>query len=186
MIWFWLSRIDCAVPKYLHLVFPAIVVGIQFRLFIYPLFPYGVPPWQWHIENIMNSSFLRKLWLVFLLSDKMKHLERPKELCLQLLVALALDIFAVQSNFLIGKIALGFDSFILSPFLKFLGKVEVFLANSYQLSEFCWYFVYRLGLGVGVNILLVWHPRVVATIQLEKRMTGASILGVIVSELSHW
>ena len=50
---------------------------------------------------------------------------------------LGLDIFAVQPNFLTGRIALGFDSFIVSPFLKFLGMVEIFLANNHQLSEFC-------------------------------------------------
>ena len=66
----------------------------------------------------------------------MKHLELPKELCLQLPVALGLDIFVVQPNFLVGRIALGFDSFIVSSFLKFLGIVEIFLANNYQLSEF--------------------------------------------------
>ena len=66
----------------------------------------------------------------------MEHSKRPKELCLQLPVALGLDIFAVQPKFLAGGIALGFDSFIMSPFLKFLGMVEIFSANNHQLSEF--------------------------------------------------
>ena len=66
----------------------------------------------------------------------MEHSERPKELCLQLPVALGLDIFAVQPNFLAGKITLGFDSFIVSPFLQFLGMVEIFSLNNHQLSEF--------------------------------------------------
>ena len=61
----------------------------------------------------------------------MKHPERPKKLCLQLLLMLSLDIFAVQPNFFAKSIALRFDSLIMSSFLKFLGIIEVFLANNY-------------------------------------------------------
>ena len=76
----------------------------------------------------MNSLFFKKLQLVCLFLNKIEYSDRPKELCLQLPVALGLDIFAVQPNFLAGGIALGFDSFIVSPFLKFLGMVKIFLA----------------------------------------------------------
>ena len=61
----------------------------------------------------------------------MEHSEQPKKLCFQLPVAFGLDIFAVQPNFLAGGIASGFDSFIVGPFLKFLGMVETFLANNH-------------------------------------------------------
>ena len=84
----------------------------------------------------MNSPFLRKLQFVCLLPNRMEHSERPKELCFQLPVTLGLHIFVVQPNFLAGGIALGFDSFIVSPLLKFLGMVEIFSANNHQLSEF--------------------------------------------------
>ena len=58
----------------------------------------------------------------------------PKELCLQLLVLFGLDIFTIQPNFITEKIAPRLDAFIMGPFLEFLGMVEVFSANNYQLS----------------------------------------------------
>ena len=84
----------------------------------------------------MDSPLLRKLQLICLFPDRMEDSERPKELCLQLPVAFGLDIFAVQPDFLAGVVTPRFDSFIVSSFLKFLGMVEVFLANNYQFSEF--------------------------------------------------
>ena len=84
----------------------------------------------------MNSPFFMKFQLVFLLPDRMEHLERPKELRFQLLVPLSLDILAVQPNFLARGVALRFDSLIISLFLKFLGMIEIFLANNHQFSEF--------------------------------------------------
>ena len=84
----------------------------------------------------MDSPLLRKLQLVRLLSDRMEHLERAKELYFQLPIAFGHDIFAVQPNFLAGGVAPRFDSFIVSLFLQFLGMVEIFSANKHQLSEF--------------------------------------------------
>ena len=52
------------------------------------------------MENIMDSPLLKELQLVRLLPDRMENPKRPKELCIQLPVALGLDIFAVQPNFL--------------------------------------------------------------------------------------
>ena len=45
-----------------------------------------------------------------------------------------LDIIAIQSNFIAKGVASRLDSLIVSLFLKFLGMVEVFLANNYQRS----------------------------------------------------
>ena len=84
----------------------------------------------------MDSPLFRELQLVCLFPDRMEDSERPKELCLQLPVAFGLDIFAVQPNFLAGDVAPRFDSLIVSSFLEFLGMVEIFSANNYQLSEF--------------------------------------------------
>ena len=64
----------------------------------------------------------------------MEHLERLKKLCFQLTVLLDLDVFTIQPNFLVEDITPRLDPIILSLFLKFLGMVEVFLANNYQLS----------------------------------------------------
>ena len=84
----------------------------------------------------MDSLLLKKLQLVCLLPDRMEHLERPKEFCLQLPIAFGLDIFAVQLNFLTGDVASRLHSLIMSLFLKFLGMVEIFPTNNHQLSEF--------------------------------------------------
>ena len=116
----------------------------------------------------------------------MERPKRLKELCLQLSVTFDLDIFAVQPNFLTGGVAPRSDSLIVSALLKFLGMIEIFLANNYQLSEFRWQFVRRLEPGAGVNIFFIWHPRMVATIQVKRRMTGASILSIVVSEFRYW
>ena len=64
----------------------------------------------------------------------MEHPEQPKKLCLQLPVIFGLDVFIVQPNFLAGGIASKFDPLIVNLFLKFLGIVEVFLANNHQFS----------------------------------------------------
>ena len=42
------------------------------------------------------------------------------------------DIFAVQPNFITKIIVFRLNAFIISPFLKFLSIVEVFLANNHQ------------------------------------------------------
>ena len=89
------------------------------------------------MENIIDSPLLRKLQLVCLFPNGMEDSERLKELCLQLLVAFGLDIFAVQPNFLARGVAPRLDSLIVSSLLKFLGMVEVFSANNHQFSEFC-------------------------------------------------
>ena len=39
---------------------------------------------------------------------------------------------------------------------------------------------------MGIKTFFVRNPRIISTIELKKREAGASILGVIVSELSHW
>ena len=43
------------------------------------------------------------------------------------------DIFAIQLNFIIRRIVLRLNASIVSLFFKFLGIVEIFLANNYQL-----------------------------------------------------
>ena len=63
----------------------------------------------------------------------MEHLERFKELCLQLLVMLGLDVFAVQPYFVIRGIAFRLNTFIVGLLLEFLSVLEVFLANNHQL-----------------------------------------------------
>ena len=64
----------------------------------------------------------------------MEHPERSKELCLQLPVTLGLDIFAIQSYFVIGDIASRLNAFVVGLLLKFLGMVEVLSANKHQFS----------------------------------------------------
>ena len=86
------------------------------------------------MKNIINSLFLRKLELIYLFSNKMEYSEQPKKLCLQLPVTLALDVFAVEPNFLARSIVSRFDSLIVNLLLKFLGMMEVFPANNHQFS----------------------------------------------------
>ena len=46
---------------------------------------------------------------------------------------LGFDVFAIQLNFITKGIAVRFDTSIMSSFLKFLGMIEVFLVNNYQI-----------------------------------------------------
>ena len=64
----------------------------------------------------------------------MEHLERPKELCLQLAVTLGLDVFAIQLYFVTGGIASRLNALIVGPLLKFLSMVEIFSTNDHQFS----------------------------------------------------
>ena len=82
----------------------------------------------------MNSPFSRKLYLVSLFPDRMEDLEWPKKLCLQLLILFNLNVFAIQPNIITGGIASRLDAFIVGPFLKFLGMVEVLSTNNHQFS----------------------------------------------------
>ena len=78
------------------------------------------------------------------------------------------------------------DSLIVGSLLKFLDMVEVLAIYAHQLSELLGQLVRCLGLGAGIDFFTVQHPRVVVAVQLERRMAGASILGVIVCKLRDW
>ena len=64
----------------------------------------------------------------------MEHPEQSKELCLKLPVTLGLDVFAVQPYFVTEDIASRLNAFVMGSLLKFLGMVEVLLANKHQFS----------------------------------------------------
>ena len=64
----------------------------------------------------------------------MEHPEQSKELCLQLLVTLGLDVLTVQPYFVTEGIASRLNAFVMGLLLKFLGMVEVFLAKKHYLS----------------------------------------------------
>ena len=44
----------------------------------------------------------------------------------------------------------------------------------------------QVGIMTRVDFFLVWYPRVVAAVQLERCMTGVCILGIVVRKLGHW
>ena len=92
-----------------------------------------------------------------------QNLKRFKELCFQLPILFGLDIFAVQPNFIIRGIAFRLDAFTVSPFLKFLGIVEIFFR-----------------LRAGFNIFFVRYLRVVSIVQLERYVAKAYIFGIVI------
>ena len=51
------------------------------------------------------------------------------------MVVFGLTIFAFQPNFIADSIALRLDASIVSLFLKFLGIIEIFLANNHPFFE---------------------------------------------------
>ena len=68
--------------------------------------------------------------LVFLLGVILK---RFKKLGFYFLVLFGLDIFDIQPNFIIARIASRLDAFIISLLLKLLSVLGVFVANGHQL-----------------------------------------------------
>ena len=132
----WFFCINQVILNCFYLVlFTLIVTSVYFCyvIFIYPLLSGTVFLQRWHIKNVINSLFFRKLQLVNLLLNRIKHLKLPKKLCVELSILSGLDIFAIQLNFISGGIAFRLDAFNVGPFLKFLDIVEVLFANNYQL-----------------------------------------------------
>ena len=133
----WLSRIDSIVTNCFYLVFTALIVtGIQFRcvVLIHSPFSNGVLLQHWHVENVIDPLFPRQFEFVGLFVYWAQNSKRFEELRLQLPILFGLDIFVIQPNFITRGIALRLDAFIVGPFLKFLGMVEVFFANDHQFS----------------------------------------------------
>ena len=73
----------------------------------------------------------------------------------------------------------------MGSFLKFLGMVKIIATYNHQLSEFFQQLVRQLGLEVGVGFFLIEHLRVVATVQLKRRVTCAVVHGVVIGKHSH-
>ena len=84
----------------------------------------------------MNSPGPKKLQVVDLLPNRMKHPGKPKKLGLQLAIPLGLNVLTIQPNFLARGIAPRFNLFFVSLFLKVLGMIEVLITHNYQLSKF--------------------------------------------------
>ena len=110
---------------------------------------------------------------------------RPKKHYLQLAVPFGLNEFAIQPNLLARGKTLRLDSFIMGSFFELLGMVEIFAIYNHQFSEFFCQLIRRLELGTGVHFFLVRHARVVATVQLKRRVTRIGVLRVVVGELHH-
>ena len=52
------------------------------------------------------------------------------------MIPLNLKVLAIQSDLVAQGIASGLDSLIVGSLLKFLGVVEILLANGHEISEF--------------------------------------------------
>ena len=81
-----------------------------------------------------SRALIDDLILTLLHRPRYYKLSPPCTLCLKLPVLFGLDVFAIQPNFITRGIAPRLDAFIVGPFLKFLGIIEVFIANNHQLS----------------------------------------------------
>ena len=132
---YWFFCIDHAVINCLHLVFTAIIIGIQF-CYVFDYLPLldAILLQQWYIKNVKNFLFSWQFEFVGLFVYWVQNLKRSKEFYLQLPILFDLDVFAVQPNFITQSIALRLDAFIIGSLPKFLSMIEVFLTNNHELS----------------------------------------------------
>ncbi len=116
----------------------------------------------------------------------MEDSEGSKKLTLELLVSLHFDVLAIQPDLLARSIAAAFNSLVMGSFLQLLCVEKVLTANFHQLFQLFCQLVGRARSRAGVDILFERDSGVVATIEFEKGMTSAGILGVVVGKLRHW
>ncbi len=116
----------------------------------------------------------------------MEDSEGSKKLALELFVPLHFDVLAVQLDFLARSIAATLNSLVMGSFLQLLCVEQVLAANFHQLSQLFCQLVSRARSRAGVNIFFEGDSGVVATIELERGVTGAGILGVVVGKLCYW
>ncbi len=112
--------------------------------------------------------------------------EESKKLALELFVLLRFDVSAVQLDLLARSIAAALNSLVIGSFLQLLYVEKVLTANFHQFSQLFYQLVSRARSQAGVDILFVGDSGVVATIELERGVTGAGILGVVIGKLRYW
>lgn len=70
-------------------------------------------------------------------------------------------------------------------FLQFLNMNQVLLTNRYQFPQlFCW-FVGGIESLARVNIILKKHTKMIATVEIERRIADNRIFSVIVCKFYH-
>ncbi len=116
----------------------------------------------------------------------MEDSEGSKKLALELLVPHRFDVLAVQPDLLAQSIATALNSLVMGSFLQLLCVEKVLAANFHQLSQLYYQLVSRARSRARVDILFEEDSGVVATIELERGMTGAGILGVVIGKLRYW
>ena len=122
---------------------------------------------------------------VSLATHKVQNLKRPKELCLQLLIVFDFDIFAIQPNRLTKSITSRLSFFLIGLFLQFLGMLQVFSAYSYEIPKFFGQLISYFRPGARVDVVFVRNIQMVSAVELERRVSRASIFCVIISESRH-
>ncbi len=110
----------------------------------------------------------------------MKDSEGSKKFAFELLVPLRLDVFAIQPDLLTRSVVTALYSIVMGFLLQLLCVEKVPTANFHQLSQLFCQLVSRARSRAGVNVLFKRDSRVVAAIEFEWGVTGASILGIIV------
>ena len=87
------------------------------------------------MKDVVNPPFLRQFELVSLFAYWVLYSKRTEKLGFQLAILLSSEVLATQPDLVARGIALRLDSFIVGLLLKFLGVVEILLANGHEVSE---------------------------------------------------
>ena len=133
----------------------------------------------------MDPLLFWQFEFVGLVIYQIQNLKRPKELHVQLLNTFDLNIFAVQPNFLVGKVTSGLNSFIVGSFLQFLDVLQIFSICSYKITKFLDQLINCFTSEVGVDFFFIGNASMVPVVELKKCVTYAGIFRVIISKFCH-
>ena len=133
----------------------------------------------------MNPPLFQQFEFVGLTICRIQNLKRPKELHVQLLNTFDFNIFAVQPNFLAGKVTSRLNSFIVDSFLQFLDVLQVFSICSYKITKFFNQLINCFAPKVGFDFFFIGNASVVLAVELKKCVTYAGIFRVIKSKFRY-
>ena len=133
----------------------------------------------------MDTLSFQQFKFVGLAIHQMQNSKKPKELCLQLLIAFGFDIFAVQPNFFARSVTFRLSSFIVGLFLQFLSMLQVFSVCSHKISKFLSQLISCFELGVRVNIFFIGNARVLPIVELKRRILYAGVFCIIISKFHY-
>lgn len=112
-------------------------------------------------------------------------MEWSKKLGSKVSILLYLDLFLIESKFLVWCICTKLHAFIVSLFLQFLDIKRVLLANWHQFPQLLYRVIDRVEFWVKINFIVKKHGRIIVIVKLKMRIAGTSIFSVVIYKFRH-